>query len=767
MTRTTRSRSRGEQGVAIIITALCLIPLMTFAAFGVDLASWYSRTSYLQKSADAAALAGTVWMPNLTKARTIACESLLRNGIDGGDCGAGDFEVTIARGSTSTSLRITITDPNAKRYFSQVLGGGQQRLTRMAEAEYNLPIPLGSPLNYFGGDEDTTVLPTPDPVFSVSWPTDSATRPPANRAPNGCNVGTSSAQGFGAWPSTGSFNAGGFSSSDPQCQWTVTGTVAAGTTSVPPPDYFTRAPSNPTCRVRDDGAAAGTVLGRWNSGSPPTFQTSSGSGSPAMCSWPNMTTDAASIPPHFSSTPLPTTRPCRIGYATSGVGGGHWSASAYSATTPASIEGENQTAGNRLCQWTALITSTTPPTPPNPIESDRSPGFWANVYGPGQLAANGDPFSTRCLSNYNCTGTPNQEYKALTDPNRGFWYTVQIPEGGSGTVALNVFDAAINYQDPRYIDRSERSGSIATLGTDADFQTEFRVFKQDNPLDYTIRSPLQDAGISGNANPADGRCHWQLRNQTEFAGTWRPLCTFTASAGERYLVNVRSNTVGATNEAGSNGYAIEAVLGGDRRHSFSPSIYAVDAMAMFNKNPAGGAGEFYLAKVAPEHAGKTLVVGLYDGGDSVQNAVVYPLRPQAGSPGLEKVDEGDCSWTSSPAPNAVIPPASDSGGGRETSSDRINTGVKLRSTAQVPDSPDAFCGIQAAVGSTRQFNGAWLEIRVEIPADYACNPALNRPDTEANSCWWAIRYEFGGTNPTSDETTWQARVDGNPVHLTQ
>ena len=92
-TTTTRARFRGEKGVAVIMTALCLLPLMAFAAFGVDLASFYSRASYLQKSADAAALAGTVWMPNLTKARQIACDSLLNNGIDGGDCGTGPFGV--------------------------------------------------------------------------------------------------------------------------------------------------------------------------------------------------------------------------------------------------------------------------------------------------------------------------------------------------------------------------------------------------------------------------------------------------------------------------------------------------------------------------------------------------------------------------------------------------------------------------------------------------------------------------------------------------
>jgi len=228
----TSNRFRGERGIAVIMTALCLIPLMTFAAFGVDLASWYSRASYLQKSADAAALAGTVWMPNLTQSTTVACASLLENGIDGGDCGTGDFDVTVERGFTATSLRVIVSDPSATRYFSQVLGNGSQRLTRSAEAEYNLPIPLGSPLNYFGGDSTRTVPATPPTTYSVSWPGDYATRVPANPS---CNVGTSSGQGLGRWSGTPpTFNAGGFSGST-QCVWTVAGSPSgAPNVSMPP-----------------------------------------------------------------------------------------------------------------------------------------------------------------------------------------------------------------------------------------------------------------------------------------------------------------------------------------------------------------------------------------------------------------------------------------------------------------------------------------------------------------------------------------------------
>ena len=255
---------RGDRGVAMIMTALVLVPLMMFAAFGVDLASWYSRISYLQKSADAAALAGTVWMPDLTKATAEAKASLRSNGlIDRNDPGgSANITVAVARGSKPTSLRVTVTDSDATRYFSQVFSG-PQTLTRSAEAEYNLPIPLGSPLNYFGGDTTRTGQ-QPFTTYSVSWPGDYTTRVPVNAS---CNIGTTSSQNLGRWSGSGpTYSATGFNSSDPQCRWGASGSAVAGTSDVPPPDYTTRVPTdgvNSTgCKARRNGLATGTTFGR-------------------------------------------------------------------------------------------------------------------------------------------------------------------------------------------------------------------------------------------------------------------------------------------------------------------------------------------------------------------------------------------------------------------------------------------------------------------------------------------------------------------------
>jgi hypothetical protein len=375
------------------------------------------------------------------------------------------------------------------------------------------------------------------------------------------------------------------------------------------------------------------------------------------------------------------------------------------------------------------------------------------IYGPGQYAANGDAFSTRCTGQFNCGSVQNEQYRPLSDPNRGYWYVVQIPTGVSGNVDINVFDASFNHDADLVMDYDE--------GGNPDFETEYRVYKQTNPLDFTVRSTVGTA-TAGTNDPVDGQCWWKLRKESGFYASWNKLCTISGvQAGETYLVNVRTNSVGAATENGNNGYAIEAVLNGNRNANPGPSIYAYGDMGMSNQNvcPSGTCdGTFYLAKVGPQFAGKTLVIEMFDAGDSTGAGVstVYPMMPSPTAPRPSvNVPAADCTYTATADPNSNI----------DTSDLRIHTGPRRISTPAAPDSGDGLCGIRATVGGVRQFNGEWLRIRVQIPADYSCNPDLNRPQTEANTCWWGIRYRFNGN--ASDTTTWQARVEGNPVHLTQ
>lgn len=719
-------RGQGERGVAMVMTGLVLVPLMMFAAFGVDLASWYSQISYLQKSADAAALAGTVWMPDLTKATAEAKASLRENGIvDKDEGGTDDIDVEVLRGSRATSLRVVLTDNSATRYFSQVFAGNQT-LSRSAEAEYNLPIPLGSPLNYFGGDATRTSQPSVT-TYAVAWPSDYQTRAPVNIS-SGCNVGTSASQNLGGWSSAGAYRTS-FDGNDPVCQWQP----VMQTVSVAPANFNTLAPINVSCNVQQSPPANG----RWNTGNPPTYTAnnrfSSGTGN-RQCQWSIV--DASTLPTNATTSNPPNNRPCNIPPQ------GRWPSSGGFQSN----QFYNSGAQNRICTWEADVTSTTV-TPPNPIDSNRSPGFWAMIEGPGTVSPNGDAYNTRCYINNNCSGSPqNVQYRPPTDTDRGFWYVVKMPNVALGPVDINVFDASYNSAG-----NVDQLAGDRSLGGASAFVTEFSVWRQDSPLDFSAKSRY---GPATSGDQTEGSCYWSLGGETAFRGQWNRLCTIAAPVpGALYLVNVQS--VG-TSGNGINGYALEAVANGGT--GTQPALYAYANMGMQNNNTCSPTpctpppATFYLAEVGPQYAGKTLVVDLWDPGDATGNASLFPKMPSSSAPKpVVDVPFGDCEYTSSPAPSA-----------QQSSSDGGPTGV-IRNTQQPSNFPSR-CGIRSTVSGNRQFNGEWLTIRIAIPSTYTCTLGVN-PETSAGSCWWGIEYNFSAS--ANDVTTWRARIEGNPVHLTQ
>ena len=139
-------RRNEEGGFILAIVAASTTILVLSAAFVVDVGGWYSRGLALQRAADAAALAGVVWMPDFPVARTVALEAAARNGIVPG----GEISLTVEPDpSSSRRLVVTVTDGEAPQAFSGMFRSSQS-ITRRATGEYILPVPLGSPKNTFG-----------------------------------------------------------------------------------------------------------------------------------------------------------------------------------------------------------------------------------------------------------------------------------------------------------------------------------------------------------------------------------------------------------------------------------------------------------------------------------------------------------------------------------------------------------------------------------------------------------------------------------------
>jgi len=155
-----RARSRGQ---VLVIFAGSVILLMALSAVIVDISWYWVNTLRVQRAADAAALAGAVMLPERqSDAFQLARDEAKRNGyVDG----AGSVIIPSVEPGNPRLLKVEIQAPIGT-FFMRVLGINEIQVDRTAKAEYVLPVPMGSPQNYYGVGffEDTSgVQSVPDP----------------------------------------------------------------------------------------------------------------------------------------------------------------------------------------------------------------------------------------------------------------------------------------------------------------------------------------------------------------------------------------------------------------------------------------------------------------------------------------------------------------------------------------------------------------------------------------------------------------------------
>lgn len=154
-----------ELGYVLPMTALLLVPLMLFAALATDVGAWYVRADQTQRAADAAALAGTVWLPDQAAATSVAIDVAARNGfrdpswvaINGGTSNA---TVSIPGFTSEGGLIVEIITDTPSYFGSLVLDSIQ--IEREAVAAVSPAIQLGNPSNGLGtGNLDSSELGIP------------------------------------------------------------------------------------------------------------------------------------------------------------------------------------------------------------------------------------------------------------------------------------------------------------------------------------------------------------------------------------------------------------------------------------------------------------------------------------------------------------------------------------------------------------------------------------------------------------------------------
>lgn len=209
--RVPETDNHDDRGFIFPLLGLMIIPLVVFTAIAIDVSSWYSRATELQRTADAAALAGVVWTPDLGKAQTEATPVLARNDVVDG---SNEMSVVMTYGQEgNTSFKVCVTDESVTQFFASVFAAPTS-LTRCSTAQYNAPLQLGSPLNYFGGNASAnfgnkTVSSTSNGPWNVPQNTSNPSRPDNYDAPSsfdsptshGCRyvTGTNGSRTYGFW----------------------------------------------------------------------------------------------------------------------------------------------------------------------------------------------------------------------------------------------------------------------------------------------------------------------------------------------------------------------------------------------------------------------------------------------------------------------------------------------------------------------------------------------------------------------------------------
>lgn len=722
----TRAGGKRPRGQILVLFAMAIVAMMGMVAVVIDV-SWYWATALrVQRAADAAALAGVVWLPGQPgTAYTTARAEAVKNGYADGV--AGVTVVPAQDPSNNRRLGVTISG-SVGTYFMRVIGIDSIPISRVAKAEFVLPVPMGSPQNYFGigywvKPETTTTSTTTTSAADSGWKT-----------PGGAVAG-------GQWSGTGNLTSSNSSfatntTNGQQQQWNSFGlapALAANQNMVGPIGIEVR-----LTRANVSAACANSQIRlelSWDGGA----------------NWSSAQNTA-----DLTTTNANTT----FGSAanTTAWGGHGWSYNDFTTanfrTRFTTVKG-CPTAGTqirldmleiRVSYDVATTTTTTTttliqdaPVPPPPGGSAISPQkFWGAMQSQGAPSIQGDAFMTKYDTRTSILNTasgtePDAQYK----PADYYNYAIEIPASGtvwifdpgfcdvttSAGTGENWTVGAPNGSSTRqpvssYFDLYNTRGTMLDLNDDTLVATSGSTFRRLSYEDHPTFGVLGRATTTGDCSGQSWHNGWYQLASGLPGGTYR-LHSYSTDFGSP---NDQNDTT-ALNAFGF--YATSA--GG------SPRIYGIGAMQAYIRLPGGQASEFYLAQIEAVHAGKTMVISLWDPGDTgALSASLQILQPTGSgfTPATFKyqgmrgnTNASSCNGLSNPSVTAVT----------------TNT------------------------GGTSLYNGCWLTIEIALPSTYSApnDPVSGEPG------WWKIRYTMGGaaSNFSTDMTTWKVDIRGNPVHL--
>ena len=149
MNKTTAAQpERRSTGQVAVIFGGAIFAIVLLMALVIDLSWYWANSLKVQRAADSAALAGVVWLPgDPSTASTTALAAAKRNGYDSTVVG---ITVTPTVDAVDNKrLYVTVSAP-VNTFFMRLIGINSITASYKSHAEYVLPVPMGSPENYYG-----------------------------------------------------------------------------------------------------------------------------------------------------------------------------------------------------------------------------------------------------------------------------------------------------------------------------------------------------------------------------------------------------------------------------------------------------------------------------------------------------------------------------------------------------------------------------------------------------------------------------------------
>lgn len=420
------------------------------------------------------------------------------------------------------------------------------------------------------------------------------------------------------------------------------------------------------------------------------------------------------------------------------------------------------------------------------------PYYWLNVASPDSTKVNGDQY-TAGDCNGTFTGCTNSSASGvnLNYSQDGYFYRLTVDtKPASGDLRIQAFDPAFldvgntclpvgTNPPPHNLPAAgstwnAQAATLVSQGAPADAATRYAQGNNqwcvadsdqngnDIQTTYIVRGP-DSTPFDNNDNPvlctktfgAYDESVYPLLNQADgykdgnrgpenmpFVAhfrRWVDLCTVNWNQVEvgDYLLQVTSTAdlsnvpTSATSfdplvsTGGYNKFALRAGFGAPAAATFPTGInFFADGRLPIYVNQAGfgTVTNFYLARIVPEYAGQILELELFDVADG------------------------------SSATLTIVPPADATG--------TAISGCTFIRDATTPVVTTSSTCSQSGL-TTANYNGRSLTAQIPLPENYGCNAGSDQ------GCWFKINLDFGSSGTPTDQTTWSARVRGDPVRLVE